>query len=69
MTEEEKEDLIYRALVASAENPCSDSRGVSGWTCREFDGTGLWCPGCLAKEALAVCYEGDDDPEPTRMTA
>lgn len=32
----------------SAEFVCEDARGAEGWTCREYDGTGLWCDACLA---------------------
>ena len=26
---------------------CLDANGSGGWTCIEFDGTGLWCDHCL----------------------
>lgn len=41
----------------AVENPdpfaCLDAHGEPGWSCIEFDGTGLWCTACEAKAKFA----------------
>jgi hypothetical protein len=40
---------------------CLDSRGVEGWTCIEFDGTGLWCDACLSQSPESVATSREDE--------
>lgn len=46
--------------------PCLDARGSEGWTCIEFDGTGLWCDNCLRTAAVpAKCgHVPPESPDP-----
>lgn len=42
--------------------PCLDARGSEGWTCVEFDGTGLWCDNCLQVSDVPAAPAGTADP-------
>lgn len=43
---------LRAAVEQIAQRGCQDANGSEGWTCIEFDGTGLWCSSCIAAYAL-----------------
>lgn len=50
MPEPVKPASPLRAEDGSLNSGCTDKRGYPTWSCREWDGTGLWCDSCLAVE-------------------
>ena len=39
-------------------NACTDAPPGSDWTCRDGDGTGLWCDACRQRAEVAPRAEG-----------